>query len=70
MAQTPVSVPDLGGIDEVEVIEICVKPGDSIEAEEALIVLESDKATMEVPAPFSGIVGGTLCRINHYEHPV
>ncbi|GAA6135132.1 dihydrolipoyllysine-residue acetyltransferase [Oceaniserpentilla sp. 4NH20-0058] len=56
MANTPVSVPDLGGIDEVEVIEICVKPGDNIEQEEALIVLESDKATMEVPAPFSGKV--------------
>jgi len=56
MANTPVSVPDLGGIDEVEVIEICVKSGDNIEAEEALIVLESDKATMEVPAPFSGVV--------------
>lgn len=56
MAHTHVSVPDLGGIDEVEVIEICVKPGDNIEQEEALIVLESDKATMEVPAPFSGKV--------------
>jgi len=56
MAHTQVNVPDLGGIDEVEVIEICVKAGDNIEAEEALIVLESDKATMEVPAPFTGTV--------------
>lgn len=58
MAHTQVSVPDLGGIDEVEVIEICVKAGDQIDQEEALVVLESDKATMEVPAPFSGTVEG------------
>ncbi|MFT5592282.1 MAG: pyruvate dehydrogenase E2 component (dihydrolipoamide acetyltransferase) [Oceanicoccus sp.] len=63
MAHTQVSVPDLGGIDEVEVIEICVKVGDNLEAEEALIVLESDKATMEVPAPFSGTIQDILVSV-------
>jgi pyruvate dehydrogenase E2 component (dihydrolipoamide acetyltransferase) len=63
MAHTQVNVPDLGGIDEVEVIEICVKVGDNLEAEEALIVLESDKATMEVPAPFSGTIKDILVAV-------
>ena len=51
-----VEVPDLGGIDQVEVIELCIKEGDSLESEESLVVLESDKATMEVPAPHAGKV--------------
>ena len=63
MALTQVNVPDLGGIDEVEVIEICVQVGDHLEHEEALIVLESDKATMEVPAPFSGTVNEILVAV-------
>ncbi len=50
-----VLVPDLGE-DEVEVIELCVSPGDSVEAEDALVTVESDKASMDVPAPFAGTV--------------
>ena len=50
-----VFVPDLGE-DEVEVIELCVSPGDSVEAEDALVTVESDKASMDVPAPFAGTV--------------
>ena len=63
MGQIQVTVPDLGGMDEVEVIEICVQPGDGITAEEALVVLESDKATMEVPAPMDGKVHSLLVSI-------
>lgn len=48
-----VLVPDIGG-DEVQVIEICVAVGDSIEAEGSIITVESDKATMDIPAPFAG----------------
>ena len=48
-----VLVPDLGE-DEVEVIELCASPGDSVEAEDALVTVESDKASMDVPAPFAG----------------
>ncbi|UQR66626.1 dihydrolipoyllysine-residue acetyltransferase [Bradyrhizobium sp. C-145] len=51
-----VRVPDIGDFKDVPVIEIFVKPGDRVEAEDPLIALESDKATMEVPAPLSGIV--------------
>ncbi|MFD1804108.1 pyruvate dehydrogenase complex dihydrolipoyllysine-residue acetyltransferase [Mixta tenebrionis] len=50
-----VNVPDIGS-DEVEVTEVLVKPGDKIEAEQSLIVVEGDKASMEVPAPFAGTV--------------
>lgn len=51
-----VLVPDLGGASDVTVIEILVKPGDQVSAEQSLITLEGDKATMEIPAPFAGTV--------------
>jgi pyruvate dehydrogenase E2 component (dihydrolipoamide acetyltransferase) len=51
-----VLVPDIGDFKEVEVIEVLVKPGDSIKKEDSLIALESDKATMEVPSPVAGTV--------------
>ena len=58
MAQ--VTVPDIGDFADVPVIEILVAPGDVVAAEQPLVTLESDKATMEVPAPFAGIVGELL----------
>jgi pyruvate dehydrogenase E2 component (dihydrolipoamide acetyltransferase) len=51
-----VPVPDIGDFKEVEVIEILVKPGDAVAKEQSLITLESDKATMEIPAPSDGTV--------------
>jgi pyruvate dehydrogenase E2 component (dihydrolipoamide acetyltransferase) len=51
-----VLIPDIGDFHDVPVIEVLVKPGDSIKAEDPLIVLESDKATIEVPSPFAGVV--------------
>lgn len=51
-----IHVPDIGGAKDVSVIELLVKPGDSIEVDSSLISLESDKATMEIPAPFAGVV--------------
>ena len=51
-----VNVPDLGGASDVECIEVCVAVGDVIEAEQSLIVLETDKASMEIPAPMGGKV--------------
>ncbi len=51
-----IEVPDLGGSEAVEVIEVLVAEGDEIEEEQALIVLESDKATMEIPSPAAGIL--------------
>ena len=49
-------VPDIGNYSGVPVIELLVKPGDAVTKDQGLVTLESDKATMEVPAPFSGIV--------------
>jgi dihydrolipoamide dehydrogenase len=51
-----IKVPDIGGFKDVPVIEVLVKPGDSVKKEDPLITLESDKATMEVPAPQAGVV--------------
>jgi len=51
-----VRVPDIGDFSDVPVIELLVKPGDSVKPEQALITLESDKATMDVPAPLGGVV--------------
>jgi pyruvate dehydrogenase E2 component (dihydrolipoamide acetyltransferase) len=49
-------VPDIGGYDDVPVIEVLVKPGDVVAKDQGLVTLESDKATMEVPAPFAGTI--------------
>ena len=51
-----VRVPDIGDFKDVPVIEVLVKVGDAVKAEDALVTLESDKATMDVPAPLSGVV--------------
>jgi pyruvate dehydrogenase E2 component (dihydrolipoamide acetyltransferase) len=51
-----VLVPDIGNFKDVEIIEVMVKAGDSVNAEDALITLETDKATMDVPSPFAGVV--------------
>src|SRR5437868_12541143 len=56
MPSTEVKVPDIGDFKSVEVIEILVKPGDTVAKEQSLITLESDKATMEIPSPGAGTV--------------
>lgn len=56
MSVIEVKVPDIGDFDAVEVIEVLVKPGDTIEQEQSLIVLESDKASMDVPSSAAGKV--------------
>jgi len=56
-----IKVPDIGS-DEAEVVEICVSVGDEVEAEDSLIVLESDKASMEVPAPKAGVVESIIIK--------
>jgi len=58
-----VKLPDIGDFEQVEVIEVLVKPGDRIEAEESLITLESDKATMEIPSPRAGKVRELLVKV-------
>ena len=59
-SQVEVRVPDIGDFDHVDVIDILVKPGDVIKPEDPLITLESEKATMDIPAP----AGGTVLAIN------
>jgi len=54
---TEIRVPDIGDFEDVEVIEVLVAAGDRVEVEDSLITLESDKATMEIPSPVSGVVG-------------
>ena len=49
-------LPDIGDFKDVDVIEVLVKPGDFVMAEDSLITLESDKATMEVPSPYTGTI--------------
>jgi pyruvate dehydrogenase E2 component (dihydrolipoamide acetyltransferase) len=56
MALVEVKVPDIGDIDEVAVIELLVKPGDTVTAEQSLITVESDKASMEIPSSTAGVV--------------
>ena len=58
-----VKVPDIGDFKDIPIIEILVKPGDSVQPEDPLIALESDKATMEVPSPIAGIVKELKVRI-------
>src|SRR6266508_2237257 len=56
MASNEVKVPDIGDFKNVEVIEVLVKPGDTVAKEQSLVTLESDKATMEIPSPDAGVV--------------
>jgi pyruvate dehydrogenase E2 component (dihydrolipoamide acetyltransferase) len=56
MSTIEVKVPDIGDFKDIPVIDILVKPGDTVKAEDALVTLESDKATMDVPSPFAGTV--------------
>ena len=56
MAMVDIQVPDIGDFDEVTVIELLVKPGDSVKAEQSLITVESDKASMEIPSSHAGVV--------------
>ena len=56
MSAIEVRVPDIGDFKDIPVIEVLVKTGDTVKAEDALVTLESDKATMDVPAPSGGVV--------------
>ena len=63
MAAIEVKVPDIGDFKDVPVIEILVKPGDVVKKDDSLVTLESDKATMEVPAPYAGTVKDVLVKV-------
>jgi dihydrolipoamide dehydrogenase len=63
MATIEVKVPDIGDFSDVPVIEVLVKPGDAIQPEDPLVTLESDKATMDVPAPAAGTVKAVSVKV-------
>ncbi|MDQ3185113.1 MAG: dihydrolipoyl dehydrogenase, partial [Pseudomonadota bacterium] len=58
-----IKIPDIGDFKDVPVIELLVKPGDAVEKETPLITLETDKATMEIPAPQAGVVQDVKVKI-------
>ncbi|MHB8354737.1 MAG: 2-oxo acid dehydrogenase subunit E2, partial [Burkholderiales bacterium] len=60
---TEVKVPDIGDFKNIPVIEVMVKVGDTVRAEDPLVTLESDKATMEIPAPVAGVVKEVLLKL-------
>ena len=63
MAAVEIKVPDIGDFDEVTVIELLVKPGDTVKAEQSLITVESDKASMEIPSSQAGVVKDVLIKL-------
>ena len=56
MAIIDIKVPDIGDFAEVAIIEVLVQPGDTIKAEQSLVTVESDKASMEIPSSHAGVV--------------
>ena len=63
MSTIEVKVPDIGDFTDVPVIEVLVKPGDTVKVEDSLVTLESDKATMDVPAPAAGVVKSLAVKV-------
>ena len=63
MAKIDVNVPDIGDFKDVPVIEVLVKPGDTVKADQSLVTLESDKATMDVPSPVAGTVAEVIAKV-------
>ncbi|MGH8652900.1 MAG: 2-oxo acid dehydrogenase subunit E2 [Gammaproteobacteria bacterium] len=62
-SEREIRLPDIGGFEAVDVVEVLVKPGDRIKAEDPVLTLESDKATMEVPSPSGGVVKRLLTKV-------
>lgn len=58
-----ISVPDIGDFKDVQIVEVLVKDGDIVDAEQGLIVVESDKATMEIPSPIAGLIKEVLLKV-------
>jgi len=63
MSTIEVKVPDIGDFKDIPVIELFVKPGDTVKAEDSLVTLESDKATMDVPSPAAGVVAAVALKV-------
>ena len=63
MSEQQIKVPDIGDFDEVAVIEVLVKAGDTVKAEQSLITVESDKASMEIPSSHAGVVKSLAVKV-------
>jgi pyruvate dehydrogenase E2 component (dihydrolipoamide acetyltransferase) len=63
VAKIDVNVPDIGDFKDIPIIEVLVKPGDVVKAEQPLVTLESDKATMDVPSPIPGAVADVVAKV-------
>ena len=63
MAKIDVNIPDIGDFKDVPVIEVLVKPGDSVRVDQSLVTLETDKATMDVPSPVAGTVAEVTAKV-------
>jgi pyruvate dehydrogenase E2 component (dihydrolipoamide acetyltransferase) len=63
VAKIDVNIPDIGDFKDVPVIEVLVKPGDSVAVNQSLVTLESDKATMDVPSPVAGTVAEVTANV-------
>jgi pyruvate dehydrogenase E2 component (dihydrolipoamide acetyltransferase) len=63
MSTINIEVPDIGDFTDVPVIEVLVKPGDRVELDAPLVTLESDKATMDIPAPAAGVIGQITVKV-------
>ncbi|MFO7581832.1 dihydrolipoyllysine-residue acetyltransferase [Guyparkeria sp.] len=64
MAIKSITLPDIGNYENTPVIEVLISPGDRVEKEDSLITLESDKATMEIPSPYSGEIKKVLVKMD------
>ena len=62
-SEEKVTIPDIGGATDVEVIEVCVAEGDKVAEGDSIVVLETDKASMDIPSPFSGTVGKIVIKV-------
>jgi dihydrolipoamide dehydrogenase len=62
MSAIHVTIPDIGDFHDIPVIEVLVKPGDTVAVDDSLVTLESDKATMDVPSPAAGTVQAVLVK--------
>ena len=63
MSEQQIKVPDIGDFDEVAVIEVLVNVGDTVKAEQSLITVESDKASMEIPSSAAGVVKALAVKV-------
>ena len=60
MSRVIIEVPDMGEVDDVEVVELLVAPGERVDKDQSLLVLESDKASVEIPSTMAGVVRSVI----------